>query len=239
MNNAVRREVDGEDSFYILISDDEDFDDEVLAVAGSPAPGRQEPAVQCNNAQAHSLPPDPNGNGAPQHRGNASASPPREANPALQADAHMAAFIIEDGDEFDVNDPYLAHIMMEAFNREHNEHAARQIEPADHLLPYQQIEEAPAPMVETRDQCVDQVLAVFTGICQDHVSKLYDTVAQSSDFLIAHILDQIDKGKHYPKAKDTQKSLKRKRVDEDEEAARKYGAANRKIPEGADIRILM
>jgi E3 ubiquitin-protein ligase RNF216 len=55
--------------------------------------------------------------------------------------------------------------------------------------------------------------------------------AKSSERLIAHILDQMDKGILYPKAKDKAKDLKRKRdVDEDEEAARKYGAPDRIVP---------
>ena len=87
---------------------------------------------------------------------------------------------------------------------------------------------------ETKVECLDNVIAVFPGICQDHVSGLYNSVSKSSERLIAYILDKMDKGAPYPKAKDKQKSLKRKReVDEDEEAARKYGAIDRVMPAGA------
>lgn len=89
----------------------------------------------------------------------------------------------------------------------------------------------PEPALETRVQCVDMVLMVFPGICRDYVSELYDGVSPSSDGLIAHILDKVDKGTEYPRAKDLQKALKRKRdLDEDEEAARIYGDAERVIP---------
>jgi TRIAD3 protein (E3 ubiquitin-protein ligase RNF216) len=63
------------------------------------------------------------------------------------------------------------------------------------------------------------------------VSELYQKVGQSSDRLIAHILDKIENGGQYPKTKDKQKTLKRKRnIDEDEEAAKKYGSVDRVVP---------
>jgi hypothetical protein len=97
--------------------------------------------------------------------------------------------------------------------------------------PAQQEQHQPAAVVEPQDECVQTVVAVFPGICIDHVSDLYDKMAKSSERLIAHILDQMDKGILYPTAKDKAKDLKRKRgVDEDEEAARKYGAADRIVP---------
>jgi TRIAD3 protein (E3 ubiquitin-protein ligase RNF216) len=88
----------------------------------------------------------------------------------------------------------------------------------------------PADIAEPKDECVQMVAAVFPGICLDHVSDLYDKIAKASERLIAHVLDQMDKGIIYPKAKDKAKDLKRKRdIDEDEEAARKYGAPDRVI----------
>ncbi|CZR64578.1 uncharacterized protein PAC_14476 [Phialocephala subalpina] len=66
--------------------------------------------------------------------------------------------------------------------------------------------------------------SMFPGICPDHVSTLYNTVSKISAQLVEHLLNK----ETYPKAKE----LKRKReVDPDEEAARKYGAADRLIPE--------
>ncbi|KAG4431417.1 hypothetical protein IFR05_013098 [Cadophora sp. M221] len=86
-------------------------------------------------------------------------------------------------------------------------------------------------IMETRIECVDTILNVFPGICRDYVSELYDSVSRSSERLIAHILDKMDKGSSYPNAKEKLKKLKRKRdVDEDVEAARKYGAPDRIMP---------
>ncbi|KAH7355358.1 hypothetical protein BKA65DRAFT_238525 [Rhexocercosporidium sp. MPI-PUGE-AT-0058] len=92
-------------------------------------------------------------------------------------------------------------------------------------------EDMPEEIMETKIDCVDTILTVFPGICRDYVSDLYDTVSQSSEHLIAHILDKMDKGSPYPNAKEKLKKLKRKReVDEDVEAARKYGATDRIMP---------
>ncbi|KAF7947976.1 hypothetical protein EAE96_009045 [Botrytis aclada] len=89
------------------------------------------------------------------------------------------------------------------------------------------------PMMETRTECIDAVVAVFPEICRDHVAGLYENVSYTSDRLIAHILDQADTGTPYPKAKDVQKQLKRKRVlTEEEEAIQKYEAAGRVVGPG-------
>jgi E3 ubiquitin-protein ligase RNF216 len=101
--------------------------------------------------------------------------------------------------------------------------------PAAAAAPVQQIPQ-PAALAEPKDECVQMVVSVFPGICVDHVSDIYDKIAKASERLIAHILDQMDKGIIYPKAKDKAKDLKRKRdIDEIEEAARKYGAPDRVI----------
>ncbi|KAK0120488.1 hypothetical protein ONS96_010699 [Cadophora gregata f. sp. sojae] len=93
----------------------------------------------------------------------------------------------------------------------------------------------PEAVIEARIDCVDTVVNVFPGICRDYVSELYDTISKSSERLIEHILDKMDKGHSYPNAKEKekekQKILKRKRsYDEDAEAARKYGAPDRIMP---------
>jgi hypothetical protein len=101
--------------------------------------------------------------------------------------------------------------------------------PAVAAAPVQQIPQ-PTDVTEPKDECVQMVASVFPGICIDHVSDLYGKFAKASELLIAHILDQMDKGIIYPKAKDKAKDLKRKRdIDEIEEAARKYGAPDRVI----------
>lgn len=87
------------------------------------------------------------------------------------------------------------------------------------------------PIVESREECVQAVSIIFPGICLDHVVELYNKMPRSSEQLMADILDQMDKGILYPKAKDKARDLKRKRnIDEDEEAARKYGAPDRVVP---------
>jgi predicted Fe-S protein YdhL (DUF1289 family) len=84
---------------------------------------------------------------------------------------------------------------------------------------------------ESKESCIATLMMVFPGICSNHVTELYAKIGKSSDQIIAHILDQIEKGIQYPTAKDRQKGLKRKReLDEDEEIARKYGSVDRIIP---------
>jgi len=206
MNNAAPRAADGVPSVrrvYIEISDDEGD-----VGMNLPSAHRSQPAIYPHLPDAANLP-----------------------RQVLKQD-ELGAFIIDDGDEFDVNDADLAQAMMEQFSRE-RDGQAQVPRPAvsPELLP----ENIP-PEQETRIQCIDHVVAVFPGICRDYVSELYDTKAQSSDFLIGHIFeDKVEKGLLYPTAKNTQKSQKRKRgLDEDEEAARKYGAADRVIAEGAN-----
>lgn len=87
----------------------------------------------------------------------------------------------------------------------------------------------PHELIDHKVECVDDVLSVFPDICRDYVSELYDSgVGEIAEQLVAHILDKVDNGSDYPKAKDKLKTLKRKReVDEDEEAANKYGSIDR------------
>jgi hypothetical protein len=87
----------------------------------------------------------------------------------------------------------------------------------------------PHALIDHKVECVDDVLSVFPDICRDYVSRLYDSgVGEIAEQLVAHILDKADNGSDYPKAKDKLKTLKRKReVDEDEEAANKYGSTDR------------
>jgi hypothetical protein len=87
----------------------------------------------------------------------------------------------------------------------------------------------PHALIDRKVECVDDVLSVFPDICRDYVSELYDSgVYKIAEHLVAHILDKLDSGTDYPKAKDKLKTLKRKReMDEDEEAANKYGSIDR------------
>ena len=78
----------------------------------------------------------------------------------------------------------------------------------------------------TKDECIHAIIELFPDICHTYVFGLYDTVSVNQEVLITHILDKVS----YPKAKDIQKSLKRKRaLDADEEAAKKYTALNREV----------
>lgn len=97
--------------------------------------------------------------------------------------------------------------------------------------PFQQTEtNVSLPKMETKDECIDAVVAVFPEICRDYLTGLYETVSESSGALIAHLLDKAESGSSYPKAKEVQKVLKRKRVlTEEEEAIQKYESADRLV----------
>jgi hypothetical protein len=137
----------------------------------------------------------------------------------------------QDFDDFDVQDAELERAMFEQYNNDRQRQAAAV--PENNVMPVgpQQENIPPVPALELRATCIDQVAAVFPGICHHYVSTLYDDISPSSDGLIAHILDKMERGDSYPSAKEVEKSLKRKRtLDEDEEATRKYGAVDRKMP---------
>lgn len=163
-------------------------------------------------------------------------SPARPANPwddVLDIDDDLGRF--EGFDDLDVRDADLELMMMEEYNQLPRPPAVNAALPLrDSIAPRsQENERAGSPAenhIETKVTCVDKVLAIFPDICRDHVSNLYDTLHPTSDHLIAHILDRMDKGESYPSAKEVKKSLKRKRnidVDEDEAAIQKYGAVDR------------
>ncbi|KAG9230820.1 ring finger protein [Amylocarpus encephaloides] len=85
--------------------------------------------------------------------------------------------------------------------------------------------------MQTLEECQLTLLTIFPGICQEHVSKIYQQVSQNSDQLISYVLDRIEKGMPYPKTKKEDQNLKRKRVvSQDEEAALIYGAEDRPPP---------
>ena len=90
----------------------------------------------------------------------------------------------------------------------------------------QQVNVEPPGIALVKDQCIDAIVELFPDICRNYVSDLYDTLSIDQEYLVIHILDKAS----YPKAKDAQRNLKRKRVlDEDEEAAKKYTAPNRDV----------
>ena len=140
--------------------------------------------------------------------------------PSRPGDANLNDFNFgfgnaDDFDEMDVRDPALAGALMEEYRRDQGQPAASNL----------QNNGAQLNVLDTRQSCINNAVEFFPGICRDYVSGLYDSrQAPSSEWLISHVLDQAS----YPKAKDKQKTLKRKReLTEDEEAARKFGAADR------------
>lgn len=143
--------------------------------------------------------------------------------------------VFHDFDDFDIQDPGLERAMIEQYNNIAQLRAAANpnYRPNGGPAANQQENLRPERVQETRAKCVDQLEVVFPGICLKYVSELYDTVSQTSDALIAHILDKLEKGTSYPSSKEMEKSLKRKReLDEDEEAIKKYGAMDRILPGG-------
>jgi hypothetical protein len=131
----------------------------------------------------------------------------------------------DDFDPLDVRDAGLARLMEEEYHAQ----AAARYNDDDNAprLNQQDIQRLPA-MMDSKATCLDMVLMVFPDICPDYVTKIYDTVSNHSDRLIVHILENMERENPYPKARDTQKTLKRKRdLCEDEETVRKYGASDR------------
>jgi hypothetical protein len=131
----------------------------------------------------------------------------------------------DDFDPLDVRDAGLARLMEEEYHAQ----AAAQYNDDDSApgLNQQDIQLLPA-MMDSKATCLDMVLMIFPDICPAYVTKIYDTVSKHSDQLVVHILENMEREKPYPKARDTQKTLKRKRdLGEDEETVRKYGASDR------------
>jgi hypothetical protein len=233
-----------------LVSDDEeDYDDDDQDVTLSPSsltpslPEMRQPrrdgeaSPVLGNLPANNRPPSPAG----------PANSPGAFDPwenAINIDDDLRRF--EDFDDLDIRDADLELLMMEQYNQMPRPQAALPVR--DQAPPRNQENERPAaraepqpePRLETKVDCVDAVVALFPGICRDHVSNLYETISPTSDHMIAHILDRMDKGESYPSAKEITKSLKRKRdIDEDEEAVRKYGAVDRVVDIRGNIRQFM
>jgi len=228
---AVRMDgpsVNGPRGSRVVIEIPDDDDDEVVAVPKLASSILSKGPVLIHNQEqaAYALRGDASIGFARQPPPNSYPRSPRHGSPDIAAGWEY----FNDVDELDQEQ--LARIMMGDFAGESQAEAGRALHSVTPpIAEYQSSPEQPAVVMETRIECVDTVLMVFPGICRDYVSELYDTISESSDRLIAHILDKMDKGTAYPKARDIQKTLKRKReLDEDEEAARKYGAADRIIP---------
>ncbi|KAM0130662.1 hypothetical protein ACHAP3_007202 [Botrytis cinerea] len=128
------------------------------------------------------------------------------------------------------NDEGINRVLLEDYTlqAEYNRASHAFVDPSRLDQPFQPPEDnSHPPMMETKTECINTVIAVFPDICRDHLAGLYERISSNSDQLISHILDN---GTPYPKAKDVQKQLKRKRVlTEEEEAIQKYEAAGRVV----------
>ncbi|RDW80872.1 hypothetical protein BP5796_05570 [Coleophoma crateriformis] len=101
-------------------------------------------------------------------------------------------------------------------------------------------QEVISPKVQTKAACIDTVAAMFPGICLNYAEGIFHSISHDSEQLIAHILDQAENGEKWPKAKDMQKLLKRKReVNEEDEAIRKYTTERQLADPMHDMKILI
>lgn len=89
---------------------------------------------------------------------------------------------------------------------------------------------------QVRAAGIGNVVSLFPGICRNYVSDIWDKEdIPSSEAVIQAILDKLENGESYPKARDTEKDLKRKRaIDSDEEAAKRYAAPERIVVPAVD-----
>jgi hypothetical protein len=224
-DQAPKYYVSSEDDMY----DDDPSDEDVFY----PAPERKQQA---------NIGPKVNGYAAPQvvHRAAPQQPPARPVPvPNRQGNPFGAHDVWEDfvlDDDFDDENITRAYAQFDQPHAPQAPASRPHAEPIANVQPQTPARE-PVPEIETKDECVVATLGLFPDICPDYVSELFDKVSRSSDRLIAHVLDEMEKGSPYPKAKDKQKTLKRKReVDEDEAAKLKYGAPGRAAPLDADIR---
>lgn len=114
--------------------------------------------------------------------------------------------------------------------------AARVLVPAE---PAEQ-QDDDLPEAQLKVACIDTVAAVFPGICLNHIEEIYQSISQDSEQVIAHILDKEEQGEPWPKARATQRLLKRKReLNEEEEAIRKYDTDRELADPMQDMKVLM
>lgn len=87
----------------------------------------------------------------------------------------------------------------------------------------------PNPALAPYDQCLQKVLEVFPDVSHDFVKNLYDRHPPDtpspdgipvSEEIISQVLDCVN----YPKERDRQNELKRKRADSDDEKAAKWAS---------------
>lgn len=154
--------------------------------------------------------------------------PPAHAADAI--DNHRAAnqrepdwrmFLIDDDDDSIIADLEMAEqLTVPGHGHKNSSRSIPRVRPIPRFSP---------PPIDVKQDCIEDVLTVFPDICRDYVTELYESgIGEIAELLVAHILDKLDGGMEYPKAKDKLKNLKRKReVDADEEAAKEYGNIDR------------
>lgn len=217
---------------------DDPFDEDIFY----PAPEQRSRANIAPDINGYAAPAPQAIHQAPPHRPLAFNPPPQmpdqPANP-FGAAYVMGDFILDD----DFDDENFARAYEQLSQPPVPQAPAPHAEPIARFQPQAQAQVPalePVPQLETEDDCIAAVLGLFPDICPDHVSELWSKVARSSDRLIAHILDKMEKSSPYPKAKDKQKTLKRKReIDEDAAAELKYGAPGHAAPLDVIIRTYM
>lgn len=225
----------------IEISDSSDVEDDEYAVKSPQVPGRQpqplqlqyhhpSPFLGANNQMNKFNPALPPYDPLPSPPDMMSPNPIKNEEPGV------------DWNYWTADDQEVDRLMWEHFARPvHDQAWNRSSSSAPSSESHQPMRQAPGenpnqPAIETKDECIQAVVAVFPKICLDHVAELYATISSSSDRLVAHILDKIDTGNPYPIAKDVKKNNKRKRVlNEEEEAQQKYEAVGRVIGPASNI----
>lgn len=203
-----------------LVTDSEDEDDVRSIPRDSVYPLAQENFVNLEDSPTpHYHPPRAQMHGGVGNANNFYGTPPQSHGfqEDFYEDGYDAAFaeLITSGFDNDMN---IAHTTLDNL----------------HSVPEMGFEQRDTiPQEKSKGDVVDEVFIVFPDICGEYVAQLFSTVSKSTQQIIEHILNQIEKGTEYPKARDKArelKSLKRKRVlEEDEEAINKYGSIDRPL----------
>ena len=101
--------------------------------------------------------------------------------------------------------------------------------PNHHGWSLHRFDNVPTSTVTPYDQCLRKVQEVFPDVSIDYVKNLYDrhppkTPSPDAIPISEEIISQILDSANYPKERDRQNELKRKRADSDEERAAQWAA---------------
>ena len=79
------------------------------------------------------------------------------------------------------------------------------------------------PFLDPKDECVAAVMSMFPDICPDYLEKLADDLWHDVPAVSAHIVDQAENGRLYPKRPNRKRKRSESEVmDPTEEALKKY-----------------